>query len=186
MKAEIVDAAKDYRDRVIAYTGTLTDRAASIIRTFVPALIGLLVAWLGQRGIILPEGLVQGAAELVAFVAFAGWYVLVRALEERRPGYGWLLGVPRKPVYGQTLNSTAKSSNHTAASLPDLPLRFSQSSEDIRTLHRLLNNAGAYPSLADTTLFSKQTLMAVRKFQVDNNIEPTGVVDLKTWQTLNK
>jgi hypothetical protein len=67
----------------------------SIVRTFVPYLIG----WLTAQGIAVTD---DGAAQISSTLAFAisiGYYVVVRFIERKYPQFGWLLGVPAKPTY---------------------------------------------------------------------------------------
>lgn len=78
----------------------MNDFIASIIRTYTPWLVGLVVGWLASVGIDLPDAARADLGLLVAFVAAAAWYVAVRALEKRWPALGVLLGVPKPPTYG--------------------------------------------------------------------------------------
>jgi hypothetical protein len=78
-----------------------TDFVASLIRTYVPGLAGLILGWVAT--LHLPfhvEGLNQGVVEAAISAAIAGvWYLLVRTLETRWPKLGVFLGVPKPPVY---------------------------------------------------------------------------------------
>lgn len=69
----------------------------SIVRTFTPQIAGVLVAWLVQLGVEIPEGVAQ-AIVVEAFAVV--YYVVVRVLEQVRSSkWGWLLGAPKAPHY---------------------------------------------------------------------------------------
>lgn len=62
---------------------------ASIIRTAVPIIVGLLLGWAARVGLDLPSGAVT---EIVTAAITAGYYALARLVESRWPGAGrWLL-----------------------------------------------------------------------------------------------
>jgi len=76
------------------------DYLASLVRTYVPAGVGLLLAYLATRwGIVLDEetsaGLTLGAAGLAAVL----YYAAVRVAEARWPWVGALLGWQLQPRY---------------------------------------------------------------------------------------
>lgn len=71
----------------------------AIIRTVVPYLIGVLVTWLGSRGIDLPEDVQAQLSNIIAFVIGTVWYIVVRRLEKANPAFGVLLGAKGAPVY---------------------------------------------------------------------------------------
>jgi hypothetical protein len=79
---------------------TLRDRLASLVRTGVPYLVGLGLAWLGRKyGIVLSDG---SSAELTAWVGFlagTAYYAVVRWAEAHWPRVGWLLGLAKPPTY---------------------------------------------------------------------------------------
>lgn len=77
----------------------MSDLVASLIRTAVPGLVGLVVGWLATLGVILPPEAKDSLGLLVAFVAAFLWYLLVRLLEQKWPALGVLLGVPKQPIY---------------------------------------------------------------------------------------
>ncbi len=64
---------------------TATDFVASLIRTYVPVLAGLVLSWLATTNLpIHVTGLSQGAVEsALAAILGAAWYLIVRALETR-------------------------------------------------------------------------------------------------------
>lgn len=69
--------------------------AVSIVRTFVPYLVGLLAA----NGLELDQETIAGVTGAVAFVISLAYYIVVRLLEKKFPQIGFLLGVPAKPTY---------------------------------------------------------------------------------------
>lgn len=77
----------------------MNDKAISLIRTWIPALIGALVGFLASKGIELdPDAVAAGTAFMSA--VFTGlYYALARWLESRWPKLGWLLGNPKQPEY---------------------------------------------------------------------------------------
>lgn len=72
----------------------------SLVRTYVPWLVGVLVGWLISLGVPLdPE---VKTAITVALMSLAGslYYLAVRVFETYiSPKLGWLLGLAKKPVY---------------------------------------------------------------------------------------
>ena len=86
----------------------LTDYIVSLIRTYVPAAVAGLVAWLAANyNIVLPDDTSAALALGVAGLVLAVYYGLVRALEQRWPWFGKLLGASKQPVY--TPRSVARS-----------------------------------------------------------------------------
>jgi hypothetical protein len=85
----------------------------SIIRTFVPLLVGLLgqvSGWLGWT----PDEVAQVAGLLVAGLYYLG----VRLLEQYvAPRWGWLLGLPRAPQYAQRAGTRTDDTGNTTAGL---------------------------------------------------------------------
>lgn len=76
----------------------MTEIGPSVIRTVVPWIVGILLTLAAQRGLDLPESV---ATEVVTAVVSAVYYALVRLAEVRlSPLWGWLLGLPKAPLYG--------------------------------------------------------------------------------------
>lgn len=75
----------------------------SIVRTYVPLVVGALAAYLIARGLPVP-GEVATAATVALTAALQGfYYVGVRLLEEQvNPKFGRLLGREKKPTYDQS------------------------------------------------------------------------------------
>lgn len=77
----------------------LNDTIVSYIRTYTPALVGAIIGWAVSLGLPLNED-TESNLTAVLIVAFTvAWYALARVLEKRFPAFGWLLGVPKQPVY---------------------------------------------------------------------------------------
>lgn len=71
----------------------MNDLIVSMIRTWVPVLVGWLVTTLG-----LDVDSASTAAALVAALS-AGYYLVVRVVEQRWAPAGWLLGRKAPPTY---------------------------------------------------------------------------------------
>ena len=79
------------------------DYMLSLVRTWVPLVIGAGLTWAGQRwGIVLPEDLSTETAIAVTGVAVGLYYGAVRALEMRWPWFGKFLGASKPPAYTKT------------------------------------------------------------------------------------
>ena len=74
----------------------MNDYVISLIRTWVPMLVGLLVTWLLSLGVEFDSAALELA--LVSIVSGA-YYALVRWLEQKWPWLGALLGHTAKPTY---------------------------------------------------------------------------------------
>ena len=62
-------------------------------------LVGALTAWLVGRGVEVPDGTL---GEILTVLVSAIYYGLVRLAEARLgPIWGWLLGYPVAPSYGE-------------------------------------------------------------------------------------
>ena len=83
----------------------MSDLIISRIRTYVPLVIGWLLAQAaGALGLLEKIGIHveidQGKAAAVAVVgASFVWYEVARRLEKRWPRFGWMLGLPKQPTY---------------------------------------------------------------------------------------
>ena len=72
----------------------------ALIRTFVPSLVGSVIAWAIDQGVAISEdSQVQLTAALVT-VCITLYYALATTLERKvNPAFGWLLGMPSAPTY---------------------------------------------------------------------------------------
>lgn len=68
----------------------------SIVRTVVPYLTALVVTWAAKAGFDVDP---EEATGVIVVVAGSVWYSIIRKLEATHPGIGWLLGIPKTPVY---------------------------------------------------------------------------------------
>lgn len=79
----------------------MQDYLLSLIRTWVPIVVGAFIAWLASLGVdagaTANTGLVIGLTGLL----IAAYYALVRAIEPKLPAFlrVLLIGAPRAPVY---------------------------------------------------------------------------------------
>lgn len=75
------------------------DLLTSLIRTYVPLIVGGAIAWLSTKGIDIDENtkiqLVSGLTSLISAV----YYTLVRLLESKWAVFGLLLGSQKTPKY---------------------------------------------------------------------------------------
>jgi len=74
----------------------MSDYITSLIRTVVPIAVGWLVATLANIGVDLDE---TAAVTALTGLVISIYYALARWAESRWPQAGWLLGVPKPPVY---------------------------------------------------------------------------------------
>ena len=78
----------------------MNDYLVGHIRTYTPVLVGLLLTLLGDAlGVDIDS--TEAAMTATAAVA-AVYYTVVRALAEKWPTFGILLGVNKAPEYGQS------------------------------------------------------------------------------------
>lgn len=71
----------------------------SLIRTWVPIVVGALVSWLVTLGVDVSGEAVAGFVLFVTVVLQGAYYAVVRWLEKRFPKLGWLLGSLKQPQY---------------------------------------------------------------------------------------
>ena len=74
----------------------MSDQIVSIIRTVVPAVVGLLIVQLARIGVDIDSGALSA---VISALLIGAYYFLARQLERRWPKAGWLLGLPRAPTY---------------------------------------------------------------------------------------
>lgn len=85
---------------------TPSDYGRSVIRTVVPLVLGSLVGWLATRGVRVD---VTAVTTIVDATLGGLYYVVVRAIEQRWPKAGWLLGAPGAPSYASKAVSSVAS-----------------------------------------------------------------------------
>ncbi len=77
----------------------MSDLATSLIRTYVPTGVGIVVAYLTAAGVELEAGTELALSGGIVAVVTGVWYLGVRLLEARWPAFGILLGVRKTPTY---------------------------------------------------------------------------------------
>ena len=84
----------------------LSDTVVSLIRTYVPVIVGAAVAFVFRKlGWVTPDTTELAAAFTVLVIAL--YYGAARWLEKKVPALGWLLGVPKEPAYEGTPGAPA-------------------------------------------------------------------------------
>lgn len=79
---------------------TANSAALAYIRTYVPYVVGLVLAWiLLHTGIDLNGPFAVSAEAVILAAAVNLYYIVVRVAETKLPGIGILLGAASKPVY---------------------------------------------------------------------------------------
>ena len=72
----------------------------SLIRTFVPIIVGAVVAFFVARGIALDPEFELALTTTLTATFIGGYYLVTRLLEVYvAPKFGWLLGLAKAPVY---------------------------------------------------------------------------------------
>lgn len=78
----------------------MKDILIALVRTLIPAVVGAVATYFAAQGIEIDAEAVEQALEAGLVPIIGGlYYVVVRALEERWPWAGYLLGVASKPSY---------------------------------------------------------------------------------------
>ena len=88
----------------------------AVVRTMVPLLVSLVAAGLARAGLEIDDATRSTLVSAISLLVGTGYYVLVRELERRWPGAGWLLGSPHAPVYPSKVQPVAV--DDTQVSLP--------------------------------------------------------------------
>lgn len=77
----------------------MSDFFISLIRTYVPWVVGAGIAWLVNAGFDIAPDVSAAAAVAAVGLVSAVYYFAVRWLESKIPWLGVLLGAPKAPVY---------------------------------------------------------------------------------------
>lgn len=88
----------------------MSDFVISQIRTYVPIVVGAIIAWFVAQGILTEESAAEAQNALViALTALiqGAYYLAVRLLANRWPSVGNLLGVNIKPTYAGSVDPPA-------------------------------------------------------------------------------
>jgi hypothetical protein len=75
---------------------TVSDYLVSLVRTFVPVVVGYLLSVLTGLGIDVDP---TAAETIISGLFIGGYYALARALEKAQPWFGVLLGWKATPTY---------------------------------------------------------------------------------------
>ena len=71
-----------------------------VFRVAAAYVVGTILTWLAESaGILIDEETSTALVQGMTLFFSTGYYVLVRLLANWWPGFEWLLGVPRTPVY---------------------------------------------------------------------------------------
>lgn len=81
---------------------------ASVIRTYVPVIVGQVASWLLLAHIVLPAPALVGLTAFVGGLLTAIYYGGVRILEQQWPSFGVLLGLTASPdTYSKSTETAA-------------------------------------------------------------------------------
>lgn len=81
----------------------MSDYVLSLVRTLVPIGVGWLLVQLATRwGIVLDDATAAEVKSAAVAIVAAVYYAIARALEQRWPWVGILLGARKQPVYAVT------------------------------------------------------------------------------------
>jgi uncharacterized membrane protein (DUF441 family) len=87
-------------ETIIIKENQMKDLVPSLIRTYVPVIVGQFVAWLALKGVNLDDKTVVSLTATVGGIITAVYYLAARLLERYvSPKLGWLLGRATPPVY---------------------------------------------------------------------------------------
>lgn len=75
---------------------TRNDQLVALVRTVVPAVVGLLLAAAAKANIDIDGGALNG---IVDAVVIGVYYLVVRQLENRWPKFGMPSNTPKQPTY---------------------------------------------------------------------------------------
>lgn len=80
----------------------------SIVRTFIPIIVGAVLGWFASAGIVVDAAFEPSLIAVLTAAGAAVWYLAARLLEKYvSPKFGWLLGSPKQPVYVSDPEKTA-------------------------------------------------------------------------------
>ena len=85
---------------------TVRDLGVSVVRTFVTLGVGWAVAALAKNAhIVIDNNTSAGLVQAFTVAVTAVYYFVVRSLELKVPGFGWLLGLAKLPNYASPTNT---------------------------------------------------------------------------------
>jgi hypothetical protein len=77
----------------------MSDTLTSLIRTYVPIVVGSALSWLATKSIELDEATRTALITGVTGICIALYYTAVRVLEKKWSVFGLLLGSRKQPEY---------------------------------------------------------------------------------------
>lgn len=77
----------------------MSDLIISLVRTWVPIGVGVVITWLATKGVVIEEEAKLGLVAGLTGVITALYYTVARVLETRWPVFGLLLGKRKTPLY---------------------------------------------------------------------------------------
>ena len=78
----------------------MKDLFDSLVRTYVPWIVGVVIGWLVSLGVELDAAVEGSLTVVVTGVVTALYYLAARLLETYvSPKFGWLLGSKKAPTY---------------------------------------------------------------------------------------
>lgn len=77
---------------------TMSDYLVSLVRTFVPVIVGYLISVLAGVGVDVDPTALE---VVVTGLVVGGYYAIARALEATHPWFGVLLGWKATPTYSK-------------------------------------------------------------------------------------
>lgn len=80
----------------------MNDFITSLIRTYVPIIVGALISYLAASGIVIDSTATLGLVTFLTGLSQAVYYLVARILEKKFPQFGFLLGSSKKPEYTET------------------------------------------------------------------------------------
>jgi hypothetical protein len=79
--------------------GSVSNLVVSLIRTGVAVVIGAFVTWAIRQGWLADSSVTAPLTEALVVVVTGAYYLIVRLLESKWAGFGWLLGIAKAPAY---------------------------------------------------------------------------------------
>ena len=77
---------------------TIATLVPSLIRTYVPIVVGAFIAWLVTLGVEIDDSIQAGLVTALTGILIAAYYTVIRLLEKRWPKLSVLLGSSQIPA----------------------------------------------------------------------------------------
>lgn len=85
----------------------MTNFVTSLIRTYVPIIVGALVAWLATIDLAIAAEAQAGLVVFLTALLQGAYYTVIRLLERKFPKLGLLLGSTSKPAYAKDVSEAS-------------------------------------------------------------------------------